>query len=435
MKLSINFSLKTGINGQIPVLAIISYGYKEFDMTAKKDVYKPVIYHTGVKVKKSEWNPETKLPNDMNKIAELLEMKKKIKNIYDYMKSSGEVSREALKEELNEKIKGKKKVAVKKIRIVDFIKNEILLSTDLKQNTKNTYKFFAKKLETFETTIKRPLYSNDVTVEIFNAFIDQVRNEVNKINSVHNAFKTFRAVLNKFSATYKVEVFSPTKELSKKEMARGVTEEKAYLSFEQLNKFIAYQPPTDKLKNIKLIFLTLAFTGCRYGDVFKIRPAYNYSKNGLSFEYARIITQKGKKDVIIPILKPLIEAIQANNGQVANRVTEGFFNAEIKNLFKECGFTEDETQSYTNSKNEKVIITRKFWECVTSHTGRRSFITNLINFIPLPMLCKITTHEIKERSVIFTYNKMSLLDNSVQFVNDLKRLRESRKEHFIFDLI
>jgi integrase len=362
-------------------------------------------------------------------------MKKKIKNIYDYMQSSGEVSREALKEELNEKIKGKKKIAVKKIRLVDFIRNEILSSSELKENSKKTYITFANKLETFESTIKKPLYSNDINTEIFNAFIDQVRNEVNKINTVFNAFKTFRAVLNKFSATYKVEVFNPTKELSKKEKVRGVTEEKAYLSFEQLNSFIEYQPKTDKMKNIKLIFLTLAFTGCRYSDVFKIRPAYNYSKNGLSFSYARIITQKGKKDVIIPILKPLIEAIEANNGQVANTVSERFFNAEIKLLFKECGFTEDETQSYTSSKNEKVIVTRKFWECITSHTGRRSFITNLINFLPLPMLCKITTHEIKERSIIFTYNKITLLENTVQFIHELKRLRKSRKEHFIFDLI
>jgi hypothetical protein len=73
MKLSINFSLKTGVNGQIPVLAIIRYAYKEFDITPPKDVYKPVIYHMGVKVEKNDWSTETRLPNDMNKIAEFLE--------------------------------------------------------------------------------------------------------------------------------------------------------------------------------------------------------------------------------------------------------------------------------------------------------------------------------------------------------------------------
>jgi hypothetical protein len=62
MKLKINFALKTGVSGEIPVLAILNYGYKEYDVTKQKNVYKPLKYYTGIKVTKSAWDTEQKLP-------------------------------------------------------------------------------------------------------------------------------------------------------------------------------------------------------------------------------------------------------------------------------------------------------------------------------------------------------------------------------------
>mgnify|MGYP006966086113 CR=1 FL=1 len=50
MKLKINFMLKTGIEGEIPVLAIMNFGYKEFDVMKQTYSYKPLRYYTGVKV-------------------------------------------------------------------------------------------------------------------------------------------------------------------------------------------------------------------------------------------------------------------------------------------------------------------------------------------------------------------------------------------------
>ena len=39
MKLKINFTLKTGAEGEIPVLAIMNFGYKEFDALKQTFVY------------------------------------------------------------------------------------------------------------------------------------------------------------------------------------------------------------------------------------------------------------------------------------------------------------------------------------------------------------------------------------------------------------
>jgi len=53
MKLKINFILKPGIEGETPVLAILNFGYKEFDVTKQTFIYKPLRFYTGIKVTKN----------------------------------------------------------------------------------------------------------------------------------------------------------------------------------------------------------------------------------------------------------------------------------------------------------------------------------------------------------------------------------------------
>jgi hypothetical protein len=93
------------------------------------------------------------------------------------------------------------------------------------------------------------------------------------------------------------------------------------------------------------------------------------------------------------------------------------------------------TLSYTDSRGKKVLETSPFNTLVSSHTGRRSFITNLINYVPVTILTKITSHQLKETSIIFGYNKTSLLENAVLFVKELARLQESNQDHFKIRLI
>lgn len=93
------------------------------------------------------------------------------------------------------------------------------------------------------------------------------------------------------------------------------------------------------------------------------------------------------------------------------------------------------TLSYTNSWGKKMLETNPFNTLVSSHTGRRSFITNLINYVPVTILTKITSHQLKETSIIFGYNKISLLENAVLFVKELARLQESNPDHFKIQLI
>lgn len=445
MKLKINFILKTGVEGEIPVLAIMNFGYKEFDALKQTFVYKPLRYYTGVKVNKSEWDLEQKLPKDKTKRVMLGQLEKQATDIFNYLITTEAVTPERLKQELDVKIKKKDdRATVTRVRIVEFINDYVLNDSSIKKKTKDNYSTLRNRLIEFETKIGKQLYSNEIDEELYNSFIDTIRVRSNRINTVWSVYKDFRAVLKRIARKFKIVVFNPTTELHPTDKVRLVTEDKIYFDLEQIQRIIQYNPPTEELNNAKLILLTLLFTGCRRSDVHKIIPNNKYSKNELSFNYARYFSTKTDTEVVVPILKPLQDAIDANGGKLAYKMSESTFNELAKVIAEQCGFTNEITLSFTNSEGKKQFETKRVCDYVSSHVGRRSFITNLINFVPITVLSKITGHtnsisapefNVSDSSTIFKYNKISMIDNAARFMKELKRQVMENRDYFPFDLV
>jgi integrase len=368
----------------------------------------------------------------------LLNIEKQINDVFHALSINGELTPVNFKNALDAKTKGLESElipSVKRIRIIDFIQTEILDDLRIKKGTREIYNTLRKQLMKLETKMGKSIFTHDFDETYYKAFIEHIRGQYNRLNSVQNMYKTLRAILRKIALKYKVKVFNFTLDLPQNEKIRASTNEKVYLTFEQVKKLIEYEPENERYRNTKLIFLTLFFTGTRYSDVFKVKPEYHYSKSGVQFSYARFVTQKNNKEVIIPILKPLADAFEANGGKTAYKVHETQFNIDIKELIKLCGIEDEETLSFTDSYGRVQFETKKFSQFVSSHTGRRSFVTNLINLIPVTILTKITSHELRDNSIIFSYNKISLLDNAVMFVRELMRLQETDKDHFTLRLV
>ncbi|MBI3238234.1 MAG: phage integrase SAM-like domain-containing protein, partial [Flavobacteriia bacterium] len=251
MKLKINFILKTGIEGEIPVLAIMNFGYKEFDITKQIYVYKPLRYYTGVKVNKSNWDSLHKLPKDKANRAILIQLEKQATEIFNYLSAHETVTPNRLKQELDIKIKGKQERAViTRVRIVDFILNDILSEQGIKPKTKESYKTLSNRIVDFEKKLGRPLFSHELTEELYNGFMETIRERSNRINTVWSIYKTLKSVLNRIARKYKLNnVFNPTKELSSKDKPRSVTEDKIYLRFDQIQEILNYEAPTEELAN------------------------------------------------------------------------------------------------------------------------------------------------------------------------------------------
>jgi hypothetical protein len=435
MKLKINFILKAGITGETPIIAIINFGYKEFDVHSQKFVYKPLKYYTGIKVAPTEWDTVMKLPKEKSKKGDLLQIEKTINEVFQFMTQKGEVTNDKIKAELDTRIKGKTSEIVTRVRIVDFINTEILTTTTLAKKTRDRYSTLANKIEKFEGLLGKPLYSNDFNEQIYVLFMAEARKTLNKQNSIWSVFRDLRATIRRIVKKYDLVLFVPTQEISANDKVRSRVEDKVYLNIENIQQIIDFKPENDRMKNTKLVLLTLIFTGCRYSDVYKVKSEYNYTKDGISFNYTRFVTKKTDAEVIIPILKPLQDALDANGGVLNYKCSESVFNENVKELIRLCGLKENVTLSYTDAHGKKRFETKPFYQFVSSHTGRRSFITNLINHIPVTILTKITSHELKDNSIIFGYNKISLLENAALFVKELMRIQKTDKEYFKFRMV
>ncbi len=439
MNLKINYQTRKGTKDTITLEAFINYGAKEYDMLKQAYVYKPLRYLTGLKINASQWDSIKKQPRTNEDLAKFKLIEKTIQDTYQYLKmKSTDIKPEEFKKELDKRIKGKDdEKVVSKVRIVDHILNVILKSDAYKPKTKENYKSFSNTLENFEKHIGRKLYSNDFNQELFKELITFVRSnkKVNKINAVWTIQKQLRATLNDISREYSLKVLDVGKDIAPKDKIQSVQVDAVYLTFQQIKQIIDYKPTDKVLKEVKLILLILIFSGCRESDVQKIIPQYTCTIGGESFRYARFLTGKTDTEIVVPFLKPLEDAIKENGGKLPSKIDRSVFNAKVKIIAKECKLTQLETLVYVDENNKRQFTTAPFNELVSSHIGRRSFVTNLINFIPVTILAKITGHTLTDSSVIFNYNKISLIDNAVRFVKMLRLSAVQYPDEFPIKLI
>lgn len=435
-KLKSSFVLKKYREGEKLIELSLNFGYKEYNVIKQKYAYKPLRYYTGVRVTKDEWDGKNKVPFDVKKLNELLTLEQTAHDIFNYLsKKDKTITPDLFRSELDRAIKGKEEVKYV-MGIVDFIQEVILTNESGRvSRTLKNYRKLANRIEDFEDHFKVIMTVENLNEELYLKFVDYVRSKLNRINSVWDMTKLLKTVLNEIRRKYKINVFNPVNELAKADKVSPQTVDKTYFTYDSIQKIIDYEPKSERLKNTKLILLTLLFSGCRYSDVFKIQPEYEYDKNGIYFRYARFIDQKTGKDTIIPILTPLEQAYSENNGELPYKISDVKFNKYVKELCELAELSSEVKLSFTDSHGKTQYDVKPFYKFVTSHIGRRSFITNLINFIPITLLTKITGHSIRDKSIIFSYNKISLLDNCVLFIKELKRVAKSNPDEFPIKLI
>jgi len=439
--LSVSVKLKSGLLNNIPVILVLSYGYKEVDMITGKPSYKPLIYYSGLTVDRDEWDFERKIPLSKDKKGILESIIAEAKNSYKYLMRSKQpediLDPEELKKELDARIKGHEERVIRKVRLVDFIDQEILATKIVSESRKKAYKTLRNKLIEFEEDLGKKIFSSDFDAEMFRKFMDKERNRdtMNTINAIWSVQKNIKTTLLKIGKKYKIDVFNPSYDLDRGEQVKSEVANTIYFTMEQIKKIVEFEPKDEKMRNTKFILMILIFTGCRESDVYKIRPEFKYSSKGSEFNYARYISQKGKVEIVAPILKPLQWMFDKFNGESPKKVAQQTFNDDVKMLAMQCKLNEEVTVSHTDAKGVKQFVTKKFYQFVSSHIGRRSFITNLINYIPIPILTKITGHVIQDNEIIYGYNKISLIENASLFRRLLTRVIEENKEDFPLKLV
>ena len=155
------------------------------------------------------------------------------------------------------------------------------------------------------------------------------------------------------------------------------------------------------LDRIRDWFLLLAWTGSRFSDLEKVDKT-NIKDGFISFRQ-----QKTNTKVTIPIHPVVLEILEKYEYNLPTPISNQRFNEYIKEVGKLSGI--NNMESTTITKGGK-LITEKYpkWQLISSHTGRRSFCTNMYKRgLPTLMIMSISGHKTEKSFLKYIKVKQS----------------------------
>ena len=169
-----------------------------------------------------------------------------------------------------------------------------------------------------------------------------------------------------------------------------------YLEKDELRALYQYAIDTETMyeKHFLLAFCFCAFTGLRYSDMSKIR--WTDVHDG----YITVVTQKTADELhielnayskqIINYYRDVTYGVSAN---VFVRCPLSSENRILKTVCQKLGFDTPVTFTYYNG-NERITTTLPKYDCVSTHTARKTFVVNSIRLgIPLEVIMRWTGHK------------------------------------------
>lgn len=313
-----------------------------------------------------------------------------------------------------------------------FIKNpDCRLTRDgkpVRRSTQLQYKQIKNHLEKYLQSIDRSdLDTDELTGTFYAKFVVFLYNEQGlKRNTVGKMVRNLKTILNKVvPRTQRANC-----EFADRDSCNAFAEEidNIYLTEEELNKIAELEIKTPYLDRVRDQFLLLAWTGCRYSDLEKLTGEPTI-KDG--FPCYELIQQKTDNEVTIPILPETKKVLEKYNYNMPKPMTNQKFNEYIKVVAKMAGLDDtvkiNHTEQDEKGEVRKVSHEYKQYECVTAHTARRSFASNMYNRdFPTLMIMAITGH--KTEKAFLTYIKVSNKKHAEkmykQFIEQEKRRNE-----------
>lgn len=264
----------------------------------------------------------------------------------------------------------------------------------------------------------------------YDAFVAYLYNSGMKPNTIGKHIKHLKTFINSLPLAAKSSV-----ELVGGGKCPTITEEvdSIYLTEDELGKIQGCIMPTKKLEQVRDQFILLAWTGCRYSDLSKLSEVNIHTMNG--GKYFKLVQRKTNTKVTIPILPAAMSVLEKYEFNPPKPMPNQKFNSYIKKVCKISGLEDDVTitqSEVVRGVPNRVAVRKKKWECVTAHTARRSFATNLYkrNF-PTLMIMAITGH--KTEKAFLTYIKVSDDENAERMMEkfmeqlklELKKIKKS----------
>ncbi len=180
-------------------------------------------------------------------------------------------------------------------------------------------------------------------------------------NSARTNFAEMKAIINRH--IYEVDI--PSKQFAQILSSKAEPSQSIYLNEDEIERIDKYIPLSPTEEYVKRIFLIEAYTGARNCDSARL----TISNCDISSGLITYVSQKTKTQISLPLHSNLLPYLCA---PATRKITLSTFNATLRQICFRCDI-DSPTTLYRRGRYESGPK----WQFVSSHTGRRSFATNL----------------------------------------------------------
>lgn len=307
--------------------------------------------------------------------------------------------------------------------------------------TLNTCKVWSNFLGILKRFIQiSPFTWKDINKALADHFVSFMEKNGYMITSINKYIICFKAMIQNAMDQELHNNLIALRAFSKKKIQETDKAKEIYLTKAELQAL--YEMPLEGLKDkVRDVFLVGCYTCQRFSDYARLEKE-NFTKTAKGTKVVRIVQEKTGNDVVIPILNDNLLHIAEKYGYDIPKVNDVILNRYIKQILKELSSTvpslarkertlltmkerEKEKQGLVSfERDNKGNVIKPRYELVSSHTARRSGITNLYlsgNFDTYQMM-SISGH--RDEKTFYEYIKLS----SDEVADSIAKKMDERKE-------
>lgn len=387
-----------------------------------KNEQKQFVYSTRESIQPNYWDFENRKPNNRGKdvarnqkhISTVLN--KFSEELYTF-KSRCEMSKTEFTSQLLKQYFDQifENVSIKKttfFEVYDQFTEEKIKRKEWKKSTIKRYKNIKNLLLEFEKVKKYKLTFSKINNTFFTEFIDFCYEDKDHYTNTFN--RNLGLVKTFLFWTLKKEYMFNKKFIDFKKPKRVLTREEA-LSFEDIKTLYNHECKDPKLNKIKDVFIFQSLTGMRFGELKLINKRTVNSNDCILLKEEKDSSKDTREIPLITISKAILEKYDYRLPLLSNQKQNNY----IKEVLKEAGFTHEVQYSKTKGVEQQVFV-KKFYERISTHTARRTFITIMRN----KGIADKTIMSISGHKDIKTFNMYHQVDNYAK-INAVKSVFEN----------
>ena len=184
-----------------------------------------------------------------------------------------------------------------------------------------------------------------------------------------------------------------------------------FLSFDQLKTLHQLDlSNNEKLDNTRDWLLISVYTAVRVSELMKMKRE-DITQDHRERDFIKVIENKNRNKKggglkYLPLFDEVKKILNKRHGNFPRMISPQKYNDYIKEVCKEAGFTTPVSSAKikaTDNGNRKVAGVYPFYELVTSHIGRQTFVTLFSDIVGIDVVQMMTNHQSEKMTL--HYNK------------------------------